>query len=136
MPNCAGRSKSAVISPMTMPLRNCCFWSCARRRGNGKCRRANGSRQRHNSPFYSANASFRRDRATGPAHKIPDSPVEQEGTASTLRAFNEVFGEHGLPMSVYTDRGSHYFRTPEAGGKVDRAHLTQVGRPLAQLGVE
>ena len=62
--------------------------------------------------------------------------VEEEGTASTLRGFNEVFGEHGLPMSVYTDRGSHYFHTPEAGGKVDRAHLTQVGRALAQLGVE
>ena len=62
--------------------------------------------------------------------------AEEEGTASTLRAFREVFGEHGLPMSVYTDRGSHYFHTPEAGGKVDRAHPTQVGRALAQLGVE
>ena len=62
--------------------------------------------------------------------------VEEEGTASSLRALNEVFGEHGLPMSLYTDRGSHYFHTPAAGGKVDRAHPTQVGRALAQLGVE
>ena len=31
---------------------------------------------------------------------------------------------------LYTDRGSHYFHTPEAGGKVDRANLTQVGRAL------
>src|SRR5271170_1755080 len=59
---------------MTTQLRNCCFWSCARRRENGKCPRENGSKQRHSSLFYSANASFRRDRATGPAHKIPDSP--------------------------------------------------------------
>jgi len=47
-----------------------------------------------------------------------------------------VFGRHGLPLSLYTDRGSHYFHTPEAGGKVDRKHLTQVGRALEHLGVE
>jgi hypothetical protein len=62
--------------------------------------------------------------------------VEEEGTASTFRALSEVFGAHGLPLSLYTDRGSHYFHTPEAGGKVDRAHLTQVGRALDHLGVE
>jgi transposase len=62
--------------------------------------------------------------------------VEEEGTASTLRALEEVFGRHGLPLSLYTDRGSHYFHTPEAGGKVDRTCLTQVGRALAHLGVE
>src|SRR6202795_560045 len=62
--------------------------------------------------------------------------VEEEGTASTFRALDEVFGAHGLPLSLYTDRGSHYFHTPEAGGKVDRTHLTQVGRALAHLGVE
>jgi transposase InsO family protein len=48
----------------------------------------------------------------------------------------EVVGRHGLPLSLYTDRGSHYFHTPEAGGPVDRKHLTQVGRALTQLGVE
>src|SRR3954451_23531958 len=62
--------------------------------------------------------------------------LPEEGTASTFRALLEVFGEHGLPLSLYTDRGSHYFYTPEAGGKVDRTHLTQVGRALAHLGVE
>ena len=39
-------------------------------------------------------------------------------------------------MSLYTDRGAHYFLTPEAGGEVDRNRLTQVGRALGQLGVE
>ncbi len=62
--------------------------------------------------------------------------VEEEGTASTFRALEEVFGQHGLPLSLYTDRGSHYFYTPEAGGKVDRTRLTQVGRALDHLGVE
>ncbi len=37
---------------------------------------------------------------------------------------------------LYTDRGSHYFHTPEAGGKVSRTQLTQVGRALAHLGIE
>ena len=62
--------------------------------------------------------------------------VEEEGTASTFRALKEVFSERGLPMSLYTDRGSHYFHTPRAGGEVDPDHLTQVGRALKQLGVE
>ncbi len=61
--------------------------------------------------------------------------VEEEGTHSTLRALKEVFSEHGLPMSLYTDRGSHYFQTSKAG-EIDRDHPTQVGRALKQLGVE
>jgi transposase len=62
--------------------------------------------------------------------------VAEEGTASSFQGLAEVFGAHGLPLSLYTDRGSHYFHTPEAGGKVDRSRLTQVGRALALLGVE
>src|ERR1700712_2544915 len=62
--------------------------------------------------------------------------LPEEGTASTFQALLAVFGTHGLPLSLYTDRGSHYFHTPKAGGKVDRTALTQVGRALAHLGVE
>ncbi len=61
---------------------------------------------------------------------------EQEGTASSLRGLAETIASHGLFGSFYTDRGSHYFHTPSAGGKVDKTALTQVGRALAQLGVE
>ncbi len=61
--------------------------------------------------------------------------VEEEGTASTFRGLKEVFSQHGLPMSLYTDRGPHYFRTTRAG-EIDRGSPTQVGRALAQLGVE
>jgi len=61
--------------------------------------------------------------------------VEEEDTMSTFRGLLEVTLAHGLPSSFYTDRGSHYFFTPEAGGKVDKEHLTQVGRALAHLGV-
>ena len=62
--------------------------------------------------------------------------MEEEGTASTLRALLEVFGIHGLPSSFYTDRGSHYFFTPKAGEPVDKHRLTQVGRALDRLGIE
>lgn len=62
--------------------------------------------------------------------------VEEEGTVSTLRALLEVFTAKGLPASLYTDRGSHYFVTPVAGEAVDKKQLTQVGRALARLGIE
>jgi len=62
--------------------------------------------------------------------------IEEEGTASTFRALLEVFTAHGLPSSLYTDRGSHYFHTPQADGAVDKERLTQVGRALKHLGVE
>jgi len=62
--------------------------------------------------------------------------VEEEGTASTFRACLEVFAKKGLPSSLYTDRGSHYFFTPKAGQAVDKERLTQVGRALDRLGIE
>lgn len=62
--------------------------------------------------------------------------VEEEGTASTFQALLEVFAAQGLPSSLYTDRGSHYFFTPKAGEAVDKDQLTQVGRALEQLGIE
>jgi len=62
--------------------------------------------------------------------------VEEEGTVSTFRALLDVFTAEGLPSSLYTDRGSHYFFTPVAGEAVDKKQLTQVGRALARLGIE
>lgn len=62
--------------------------------------------------------------------------VEQEGTASSFRGLAETIAGKGLFSSFYTDRGSHYFWTPKAGEKVDKSRLTQVGRALAELGIE
>ncbi len=62
--------------------------------------------------------------------------VAQEGTASSFRALAETVARCGLFCGLYTDRGSHYFHTPEAGGKVSKTQLTQVGRALAELGIE
>lgn len=62
--------------------------------------------------------------------------VEQEGTASSFRGLAETIAAKGLFSSFYTDRGSHYFLTAKAGEKVDKTRLTQVGRALAELGIE
>ncbi len=62
--------------------------------------------------------------------------VAEEGTASSFRGLREVVAAHGLFCALYTDRGSHYFHTPDAGGAVSRTRLTQVGRALRQLGIE
>ena len=45
--------------------------------------------------------------------------------------------EHqGLFCALYSDRGSHFWLTPKAGGKVDPHRLTQVGRALRELGIQ
>jgi transposase len=62
--------------------------------------------------------------------------VEEEGTVSSFLGLIETIAKKGLFCSLYTDRGSHYFHTPEAGGKVAKDVLTQVGRALGQLGIE
>lgn len=62
--------------------------------------------------------------------------VPEEGTMSSFRALTDVIGSHGLFCALYADRGAHYWHTPEAGGKVDKENLTQVGRALQQLGIE
>ena len=62
--------------------------------------------------------------------------VDEEGTMSTFTALCEVIAAKGLFSSLYTDRGSHYFQTPKAGGPVDKSKPTQVGRALSQLGIQ
>ena len=61
--------------------------------------------------------------------------VAQEGTMSSFLGLSQTIAEKGLFRAFYTDRGSHYFFTPRAGGKVDKSKLTQVGRALGQLGI-
>ncbi len=62
--------------------------------------------------------------------------VEEEGTMSSFRGVSDVIIKKGLFSSFYSDRGSHYWLTPEAGGKVDKVNLTQFGRALKQLDIE
>ena len=62
--------------------------------------------------------------------------VDEEGTASSFQGVKEVIEKYGLFSSLYTDRGSHYWLTLEAGGRVDKVHLTQFGRAMRQLGIQ
>src|SRR5262249_53789456 len=59
-----------------------------------------------------------------------------ESVAAIMTAVRAVLERHGLPMALYTDRAHWAVHTPTAGGPPDRAHLTQVGRALARLGIE
>jgi len=61
--------------------------------------------------------------------------VEEEGTMSSFQGLREVIKTQGLFSSLYTDRGTHYWYTEAAGGKVDKMRLTQVHRALRQLGI-
>jgi transposase len=62
--------------------------------------------------------------------------VEEEGTMSSFQGLAETIAAKGLFCSLYSDRASHYFHTPQAGGQVDKNVPSQVGRALAQLGID
>ena len=62
--------------------------------------------------------------------------VEEESTRTAMAALREVIERKGRFCALYSDRASHFFQTPAAGGPVDRQRLTQVGRELKELGIE
>ena len=55
--------------------------------------------------------------------------VAEEGTLSSFRGIAEGIDRHGLFCELYTDRGSHYFDTPNAGEAVSKTVRTQVAGP-------
>ena len=62
--------------------------------------------------------------------------VEEESTLTVMAALREVIECQGLFCALYSDRGSHFWLTPKAGGKVDPHRVTQVGRALRELGIQ
>jgi len=62
--------------------------------------------------------------------------VEEESTRTVMAALREVVERKGCFCALYSDRASHFFRTPTAGGPVCHERLTQVGRALKALGTE
>src|SRR5436190_9835326 len=62
--------------------------------------------------------------------------VDEEGTRTLMPAVREVVEERGIFCALYSDRASHFFVTPKAGGKVDEKQLTQLGRALKELGTK
>ncbi len=62
--------------------------------------------------------------------------VEEESTRTVMAGLREVIEQKGVFCALYSDRGSHFFVTPKAGGKVDPERVTQVGRALKELGIK
>lgn len=62
--------------------------------------------------------------------------VEEEGTRTLMPAVREVIENEGVFCALYSDRASHFFVTPKAGGKVDMTQVTQLGRALQELGIQ
>jgi transposase len=61
--------------------------------------------------------------------------VAEESTRTVMAAFRSVIDQKGWFSSVYSDRASHFFRTPKAGQPVDTREVTEVGRALKDLGI-
>ncbi len=62
--------------------------------------------------------------------------VDEESTATVMAGLREVVEKQGVFCALYSDRGSHFFYTPTAGGKVDKSRPTQVGRAMQELGIQ
>ncbi|MHB8654408.1 MAG: ISNCY family transposase [Terriglobia bacterium] len=62
--------------------------------------------------------------------------VEEESTRTVMAALRQVIERKGRFCALYSDRASHFFLTPRAGGPVDAGRLTQVGRALKELGIQ
>jgi transposase len=62
--------------------------------------------------------------------------VQEESTLTVMAGLQEVIQNQGVFCALYSDRGTHFWLTPKAGGRVDPHHLTQVGRALRELGIQ
>jgi transposase InsO family protein len=61
---------------------------------------------------------------------------DQEGTLSTMAALEHVLRRHGRFCELYTDRGSHFCRTANAGEGPEEVQNGQVTRALKTLGIK
>lgn len=62
--------------------------------------------------------------------------VDEESTRTVMAGLHTVIAGQGLFCALYSDRASHFFLTPKAGGAVNHDRLTQVGRALKELGIQ
>lgn len=62
--------------------------------------------------------------------------VKEESTVTVMAGLREVIETKGVFCSLYSDRGSHFFYTPKAGGQVDKGRPTQIGRAMQELGIQ
>ena len=61
--------------------------------------------------------------------------VNEESTRTVMAALRSVVESKGWFSSIYSDRASHFFRTPKAGQPVDTREVTEVGRAMKDLGI-
>src|ERR671924_514625 len=59
--------------------------------------------------------------------------VEEESTMTVMTALREVIEQQGLFCALYSDRGSHFWHTPKAGGRSERNFGTWQGRLPQEL---
>jgi transposase len=59
--------------------------------------------------------------------------VAEESTMTVMAALRAVVETKGWFSSIYSDRASHFFKTPKAGQPVDTRDVTQVGRAMRDL---
>jgi transposase len=62
--------------------------------------------------------------------------VAQESTRTVMAGIRHVVQTQGWFSSLYSDRASHFFRTPKAGEPVDTRQVTEVGRALKEVAIE
>ena len=55
--------------------------------------------------------------------------TEEESTLTVMAGLKEVIERKGAFCALYSDRGSHFWLIPKAGGKIDPHRLTQVVGP-------
>ena len=116
-----------------------------RPRGGGSCHRRGGRREQVGLMIHQDVSTHEwvlgkkwdlvvtMDDATGEIYSA--FFVAQEGTQSSFRGVRDVLEREGIFASFYSDRGSHYWNTPVAGGRVDKENPTQFGRAMMELGI-
>jgi transposase len=62
--------------------------------------------------------------------------VEEESTETVMAGLKQVIADRGVFCALYSDRGSHFVYTPQAGKTPDRRVKTQIGRALEQIRIE
>jgi transposase len=62
--------------------------------------------------------------------------VPEENSLECMRALKHVVSTKGIFCSLYSDRASHFFVTPNSGKKVDLSNMTQIGRACYELGIQ
>ena len=61
--------------------------------------------------------------------------VDEESTRTVMAGLRAVVENKGWFSSIYSDRASHFFKTPKAGQPIDTRDVTQVGRAMRDLGI-